>query len=59
MNINLAGAGPMGQAIIERDMHSLAPTYKREYALVVDRGKGRRFGMWTAEDTLTLWPGWR
>jgi 4-aminobutyrate aminotransferase len=40
MNINLSGAGPVGRAIIERDMESLAPTYKREYALVVDRGEG-------------------
>lgn len=40
MNINLNGAGPVGQAIIARDMKSLAPTYKREYALVVDRGAG-------------------
>ncbi len=38
--INMSGAGPKGQAIIERDMQVLAPTYKREYALVVDRAEG-------------------
>ena len=40
MDINLSGAGPAGRAIIERDAISLAPTYKREYALVVDKGMG-------------------
>jgi 4-aminobutyrate aminotransferase len=40
MDINLNGAGPVGRTIIDRDMHSLAPTYKREYALVVDKGAG-------------------
>lgn len=40
MGIDMRGAGPKGRAIIERDMAALAPTYKREYALVVDRASG-------------------
>jgi len=40
MNINLTGAGPIGQAIIERDTATLSPSYAREYALVVDCAQG-------------------
>ncbi len=40
MAINMTGAGPRGEAIIKRDMQVLAPTYKREYALVVDHAQG-------------------
>jgi 4-aminobutyrate aminotransferase len=40
MNIHLKGSGPVGQALIERDLVSLSPSYTREYALVVDRAQG-------------------
>lgn len=40
MTIKMKGAGPVGRAIIERDTQVLAPTYKREYALVVDHALG-------------------
>ncbi|MCB8918395.1 MAG: acetyl ornithine aminotransferase family protein [Ardenticatenaceae bacterium] len=38
--INMSGAGDLGRAIIHRDTLALAPTYKREYALVVDHAQG-------------------
>lgn len=40
MKFSLAGAGPMGQALIQRDIDILSPSYGREYALVVDSAKG-------------------
>ncbi len=40
MKFSLSGAGPKGQAIIQRDRASLSPSYTREYALVVDRAQG-------------------
>ena len=40
MKINLAAAGPIGRALIERDSQTLSPSYTREYALVVDRAQG-------------------
>ena len=40
MSINLNGAGAKGRDLIERDSQSLSPSYKREYALVVDRAQG-------------------
>jgi 4-aminobutyrate aminotransferase len=40
MSINLKGSGPVGQALIERDLASLSPSYTREYALVVDHAEG-------------------
>ncbi|MBK8985981.1 MAG: acetyl ornithine aminotransferase family protein [Chloroflexi bacterium] len=40
MKFSLNGAGPKGQAIIQRDLASLSPSYTREYALVVDRAQG-------------------
>jgi 4-aminobutyrate aminotransferase len=36
----LAGAGPIGRGIIERDAKSLSSSFLREYALVVDRACG-------------------
>ncbi len=47
MNINLNGAGPIGQAIIERDTATLSPSYAREYALVVDSAQGSE--IWDAD----------
>jgi 4-aminobutyrate aminotransferase len=47
MNINLAGAGPIGRSIIERDISSLSPSYAREYALVVDHAQGSE--IWDAD----------
>ncbi|KAA3662122.1 MAG: acetyl ornithine aminotransferase family protein [Chloroflexi bacterium] len=40
MDFLMDGAGPVGQAIIERDLDVLSPSYTREYALVVDRAQG-------------------
>ncbi len=40
MTPNMKGAGPIGQALIKRDVVSLSPSYTREYALVVDRAEG-------------------
>ena len=40
MTPNMNGAGPIGQALIKRDLVSLSPSYTREYALVVDRAEG-------------------
>lgn len=40
MDFTLNGAGPVGRAIIERDLKSLSPSYTREYALVVDHAQG-------------------
>lgn len=40
MDFNVTGAGPKGLDIIQRDEAALAPTYKREYALVVDHAQG-------------------
>jgi len=40
MKFSLNGAGPKGQAIIQRDLASLSPSYTREYALVVDHAQG-------------------
>ena len=40
MTLNLAGAGSVGQALIQRDAAVLSPSYAREYALVVDRAEG-------------------
>ncbi|MCA9874816.1 MAG: aminotransferase class III-fold pyridoxal phosphate-dependent enzyme, partial [Anaerolineales bacterium] len=40
MKFSLSGAGPKGQAVIQRDLASLSPSYTREYALVVDRAQG-------------------
>ena len=40
MDFNVSGAGPVGQALIERDFAVLSPSYTREYALVVDRAEG-------------------
>ena len=40
MEFTLAGAGPIGRSIIERDTASLSPSYTREYALVVDHAEG-------------------
>lgn len=40
MNFKMSGAGPVGQALIERDLAVLSPSYTREYALVVDRAEG-------------------
>lgn len=40
MTPNMKGAGPIGQALIKRDVLSLSPSYTREYALVVDRAEG-------------------
>ena len=40
MKFSLNGAGPIGRALIERDIASLSPSYTREYALVVDRAQG-------------------
>lgn len=40
MKFSLSGAGPIGRALIERDIASLSPSYTREYALVVDRAQG-------------------
>ncbi len=40
MNFNTNGAGPIGQALIERDFSVLSPSYTREYALVVDHAQG-------------------
>lgn len=40
MNFKLDGSGPLGRAIIERDIASLSPSYTREYALVVDHAQG-------------------
>lgn len=40
MEFKLDGSGPLGRAIIERDIASLSPSYTREYALVVDHAQG-------------------
>ncbi|VAW30217.1 Gamma-aminobutyrate:alpha-ketoglutarate aminotransferase [hydrothermal vent metagenome] len=40
MKLNLAGAGPLGQAMIQRDTDVLSPSFAREYALVVDTAEG-------------------
>ncbi len=40
MEFKLEGSGPLGRAIIERDLVSLSPSYTREYALVVERAQG-------------------
>ena len=40
MKFSLNGAGPKGQAIIQRDLASLSPSFSREYALVVDHAQG-------------------
>ena len=40
MDFNTNGAGPIGQALIDRDFSVLSPSYTREYALVVDRAEG-------------------
>jgi 4-aminobutyrate aminotransferase len=40
MKFSMAGAGPMGQALIQRDIDILSPSYAREYALVVDKAEG-------------------
>ncbi len=40
MKFKLDGSGPLGRAIIERDIASLSPSYTREYALVVDHAQG-------------------
>jgi 4-aminobutyrate aminotransferase len=40
MKFSMAGAGPVGQALIKRDINVLSPSYAREYALVVDKAKG-------------------
>lgn len=40
MEFTLAGAGANGRSIIERDIAALSPSYRREYALVVDRAEG-------------------
>ena len=40
MKFSLDAAGPVGRAIIERDLVSLSPSYTREYALVVDHAQG-------------------
>lgn len=37
---DLYSAGPVGQAIIERDQASLSPSFTREYPLVVERAQG-------------------
>jgi 4-aminobutyrate aminotransferase len=47
MNTKLSGAGPLGQSIIKRDEASLSPSYKREYALVIDRAQGSE--IWDAD----------
>ena len=48
MNINLSGSGPVGQAIIERDINALSPSYAREYALVVEKAQGAE--LWDADN---------
>lgn len=40
MKFSLAGAGPQGLGLIERDLAVLSPSYTREYALVVDHAQG-------------------
>ena len=40
MEFSMAGAGPAGQAMIQRDIDVLSPSYAREYALVVDKAEG-------------------
>lgn len=40
MKLNLAGAGPKGRAMIQRDSDVLSPSFAREYALVVDKAEG-------------------
>jgi 4-aminobutyrate aminotransferase len=40
MKFSMAGAGPVGQALIQRDIDILSPSYAREYALVVDKAEG-------------------
>ena len=40
MKVNIAAAGPVGRALIERDARTLSPSYTREYALVVDHAQG-------------------
>lgn len=47
MNTKLSGAGPIGQTIIKRDEASLSPSYKREYALVIDHALGSE--VWDAD----------
>jgi len=48
MNINLSGSGPVGRAIIERDIDALSPSYAREYALVVKKAQGAE--IWDADN---------
>lgn len=40
MKFSMAGAGPVGQELIKRDINVLSPSYAREYALVVDKADG-------------------
>lgn len=40
MKFSMAGAGPVGQELIKRDINVLSPSYAREYALVVDKAEG-------------------
>ena len=40
MKFSMVGAGPVGQALIQRDIDILSPSYAREYALVVDKAEG-------------------
>lgn len=47
MDTKFSGAGPFGQTIIKRDETSLSPSYKREYALVIDHALGSE--VWDAD----------
>ena len=40
MDLTFSGVGPVGRAIIERDLVTLSPSYSREYPLVIDRAEG-------------------
>lgn len=40
MQFSMAGAGPIGTDIINRDKLCLSPSFSREYALVVDHAQG-------------------
>ena len=40
MHTSMAGVGPQGTEIIQRDQACLSPSYAREYALVVDHAEG-------------------
>ncbi len=40
MEFSINGAGPIGRALIERDLNSLSSSYTREYALVVKEAQG-------------------